>query len=151
MRYLFSDETQLKNAKMAAVYLVKSTKLLSKISYFPGFLIASRNAVWNHCLFLRNRMCCFCVILRRIPLYELVKSEFESITFCTEVLIQLCFWVQTISTFADICNRESSLMGNPQRDSSDKGYVLCRSCFVHFLGLLLMGTRLNGPISGLTL
>ena len=45
VRYFFSDETQLRNGKMAAVYLVKSTKLLSKISYFPGFLIASRNAV----------------------------------------------------------------------------------------------------------
>ena len=49
--YFFSDEMQLKNGKMSAVYLVKSTKLLSKISYFAGFLIASRNEVcarWIH-------------------------------------------------------------------------------------------------------
>ena len=48
VRYFLSDETQLRNGKMAAVYLVKSTKLLNKISYFPGFLIASSNAVWGN-------------------------------------------------------------------------------------------------------
>ena len=39
----FRDETQLRNGKMAAVYLVKSTKLLSKISYFSKVAPKTRN------------------------------------------------------------------------------------------------------------
>ena len=41
-RYFFSDETQLKNAKMAAVLL---SKLLGKISLLPVREVASRTAV----------------------------------------------------------------------------------------------------------
>ena len=43
-RYFFSDETQLKNAKMAAVLL---SKLLGKISLLPVREVVSRTAVWN--------------------------------------------------------------------------------------------------------
>ena len=52
VRYFFSDETQLKNAKMAAVLL---SKLLYRNYLLPGILIASRTAVWSF----RSKNCHF--------------------------------------------------------------------------------------------